>query len=120
MNAANVLSNPSTWLVWVVLLIICAAYAAFVRWLRESNEGGSQTAWLVVAGNTLVMLAATVVVALATDIETAIVVFFVMFLSNVFGGIPMIVEYVMWYHNRSRKQARTEQQRRISDTLRGE
>ena len=119
MTAESVILNPSSWLVWVVLLVVCTGYAALVRWLRNHN-GSSQTAWLVVAGNIIVMLAATLVVALITNIENAIVVFFVMFLSNAFGGVPMIIEYVTWYHSTEGQRMRTEQQQLIARIMDGD
>jgi len=119
MDASAILLNTASWLVWITLFVVCIGYAVLVRWLRHS-DGASQTPWLVVAGNIIVMVATSVVIGIATDIETAVVVLLVMFLSNAFAGVPMIVEHVTDYHTDKRSAKRTAQQRTIQRLMDGE
>jgi uncharacterized membrane-anchored protein len=108
MEISTILASPLTWLLYVLLAVTCTAYAAIVRWLRHSGEA-SQTPWLVAIGNSLLLLCVISVIGFSVGVETGITVAVVVFLANVFGGVPMIVEYVTDYTARRQRERRNQE-----------
>lgn len=80
-----------------VAFIAGCAYALLVFVLRYFNEEHGLTPFLVVGGNTIIIL----IVYLCAGLDMAALLFVI----NLCAGLPMILEYYIW-HSRNKKKRR--------------
>jgi len=71
------------------LFFFCILYSMLVRWMSKRNVEG-QTAWAVVVGVSVTLLAMVPTLGLHTVA--------IMFCYFTVAGVPMIVEYILRWH----------------------
>jgi cobalamin biosynthesis protein CobD/CbiB len=87
--------NPAIWLVLVILAVAAIYYAwRIVRPLRHRNPAHGQTAWLVVVGVAVTVVAYTFIVAASSNIVTSLEHAVLLLSAFAVSGLPMIVEYI--------------------------
>jgi hypothetical protein len=95
MDIAQLVTNPSTYLILIVLGVGCALYAyGYVRTTRRRNPNHGQTALFVAIGSAAVGIAYTIALAATYGIAAAIAPAFLLLLCYIAAGLPMIVEYI--------------------------
>lgn len=100
------LSNPTAWLILILLAATTSAYAwRIVRPLRRRNPDHGQTAWLVVVGTAATGIAYAILLALSIGAEAAAGHIILLMITNIASGLPMIIEYIDDHTDRSQNSA---------------
>lgn len=87
--------NPAIWLVLVILAVAAIYYAwRIVRPLRHRNPAHGQTAWLVVVGVGVTIVAYTWIVAVSNSLMASLEHAALLLAAFAASGLPMIIEYV--------------------------
>lgn len=95
MDIAQLLTNPTTYIILIILAVACALYAwRYVRATRRRNRNHGQTALFVVIGSAAVGIAYTIALAATYGIAAAITPAVLLLLCYIAAGIPMIIEYI--------------------------
>ena len=95
MDIAQLLTNPITYLILIVLAVGCTLYAyRYVRPTRQRSPDHGQTALFVVIGSAAVGVAYTIALAATYGIAAAITPAILLLLCYIVAGLPMIAEYI--------------------------
>lgn len=114
----DAVNNPTIWLILVLLAVACIYYAwKIVRPLRYRNPAHGQTAWLVVIGVAVTVVAYTLIVTAVSNITTSLEHTALLLTTFAVSGLPMIVEYIDDHLRRNEEERSRNIMQEISQLL---